>query len=158
VAAGLNSRLKEILFGRKVKTYFMLLRFFSLYVLLFVTFAAHGQESPIHNQTTPPPNAKFEIVQSQIAAKYTFRLDRFTGQVSQLVHTSTGGNSWENMRVIDASKASTNTYPHFQIFLSGIAAKHSFLIDTDSGNTWTLTTLTDDAGKETEVVWKPFEE
>jgi len=134
----------------------MILRFFSLYVLLYVAFAARGQE--IHNQTSPPPNAKFEIVQAQTAAKWAFRLNRFTGQVSQLVKTSKGNQSWENMRVIDAPKVSTNSYPHFQIFLSGLAAKYSFLIDTDSGKTWVLATLTDDASKETEFGWEPFEE
>jgi hypothetical protein len=134
----------------------MLLRYYLLFALLLATFVARGQESPINNQTAPPPNAKFEIVQAQTAAKWTFRLDRFTGDVWQLVRTKTGGNAWESMRVIDAHQ-SVSAHPHFQIFLSGLAAKCSFLIDTDSGNTWTLTTLTDDAGKEVEIVWKPFE-
>ncbi len=42
------------------------------------------QTSDIHQQTTTPVGARFEIVQSELAAKWTFRLDRFTGRVSQL--------------------------------------------------------------------------
>jgi hypothetical protein len=134
----------------------MLLRYYLLLALLLATFLARGQESPINNQTVPPPNAKFEIIQAQTAVKWTFRLDRLTGEVWQLVKTKTGGNAWESMRGVDAHQTAS-AHPHFQIFLSGLAAKCSFLIDTDSGNTWTLTTLADDSGKEVDNVWKPFE-
>jgi hypothetical protein len=47
-------------------------------VLIFgSTLLAQEALSPteIHQHTTPPPNARFEIVQSQIAARWTFRLD-----------------------------------------------------------------------------------
>lgn len=142
----------------KRKTHPMTSRIVAIFVLTCVSWAGRGQESTVHNQTTPPPNARFEIVQAYTAAKWTFRLDRFTGQVWQLVRTHTGGNVWEIRRVVGPPKTPTDAHPHFQIFLSGLAAKHSFLIDTDSGRTWTLTTLTDDAGKEVENVWKPFEE
>jgi hypothetical protein len=135
----------------------MNLRISSLLLLLLLTLAAQGQQLAIHNQTTPPANARFEIVQSQNAAKWTFRLDRFSGHIWQLVRTHTGGNSWERMRVIDAPEASASGRPRFQLFLSGLAAKHTFLIDTDSGLTWTVTTLLDAADKETEIVWQPFE-
>jgi hypothetical protein len=131
---------------------------FFLCLLLF-GFAAHGQETPIHNQTVAPALARYEIAQAQTAAKWTFRLDRFTGQVSQLVRARSGGTAWEGMRVIGILAESTNpARPHFQLFLSGLAAKHTFLIDVDSGRTWALTTLTDDKGKVIETVWKPFEE
>ena len=129
-----------------------------IFALLCINFAANGQESPIHNQTTPPPNARFEIVQAQTAAKWTFRLDRFTGQVSQLVRTQSGSNAWQRTRIVNAPEITGIAHPHFQIFLSGLRATHSFLIDTDSGRAWTLTTLTDNTGKEVETVWDPFAE
>jgi hypothetical protein len=129
-------------------------------VLLAVTlaFTAYGQQSPIHNQTTAPINARFEIVQAQTAAKWTFRLDRYSGQVWQLVRTRAGGNAWEVTPVLDLPDGSNSARPHFQLFLSGLAAKHTFLIDVDSGRTWTLTAITDKSGKEAGVVWSRFEE
>jgi len=58
------------------------------------------QNSDIHQQTTAPVGARFEIVQSELAAKWTFRLDRFTGQVSQLVNATGGGVAWEVMGIV----------------------------------------------------------
>ncbi len=46
----------------------------------------------------------------------------------------------------------------YQLFLSGLSAKLSFLIDTNTGKSWSLTTLTDKDGKESDYMWKPFAE
>jgi hypothetical protein len=127
-------------------------------LLLPLTATAQDQISPVHNQTTPPTDARFEIVQAQTAAKWTFRLDRYTGRIWQLVKTRTDNNAWEETRVIGTAKTTSGSRPHFQLFLSGLAAKHTFLIDVDTGRSWTLTTLTDDKGKAVEIVWTPFED
>ncbi len=50
---------------------------------------------------------------------------------------------------------------HFQVFTSGLAAKHTFMIDTDTGKTWSLATRKgqNDNGTEYEVnLWQPFVE
>ena len=127
-----------------------------MFVLLTLALPLPGQESPIHNQTTAPADARFEIVQSQTAAKWTFRLDRYTGRIWQLTRTPSGGNVWQEMEVRQAETAPENGRPRFQVFLSGLAARHSFLIDTENGHTWFLATLVDDHGKEQESVWTPF--
>jgi hypothetical protein len=49
--------------------------------------------------------------------------------------------------------------PRFQIFASGLAARHTFLLDTETGSTWTLSAGTRKRpdGTEYEVtVWIPF--
>jgi hypothetical protein len=122
------------------------------------------QEPPsdVHQHAAPTANARSEIVQSELAAKWTFRLDRFTGQVAQLVHTADDEDSWDQMQVLQLPQPSaTPGRTHFQIFTSGLAAKHTFLIDTDNGKTWSLVTgkRTRGDGTEYEVhLWQRFAE
>jgi hypothetical protein len=132
--------------------------------LLLTPALLSQQESPsdVHQHTAPPADARYEIVQSELAAKWTFRLDRLTGHVAQLVHTADDENSWEQMQVLGLPRpTSAPARVHFQIFTSGLAAKHTFLIDTSSGKTWVLATgkRTSSDGSEYEVhLWQPFAE
>ena len=130
-----------------------------VFVLAFSSAALAQNPSDVHQQTTPPPTARFEILQSQLAAKWTFRLDRFTGQVAQLVKTSNDEKAWEAMQIIGLPTVSNPSRPRFQLFTSGLAARHTFLIDTDTGKTWLVATgkrkLPD--GTEYEInLWEPF--
>lgn len=115
--------------------------------------------SPSHQLTSPPSTARFEIVQSQLAAKWTFRLDRYSGRIWQLVKTSDDDNTWEEMPVMGLPKGQAAARPHFQIFTSGLAARHTFLIDNDTGKTWVVVTskLKAKDGTEHEInAWQPF--
>ncbi len=134
-------------------------------VVSLVLIAGSGllaQENPaVHQQTTSPPNARFEIVQSELAARWTFRLDRFTGHVAQLSSTKDGDVIWEEMQVVGLQPVRSSMQAHFQLFTSGIAARHTFLIDSDSGTTWMLVTgkRRQEDGTEYEVnVWQPFQQ
>ena len=137
-----------------------------VYLILMAAFAAttvSAQNNPneTHQTTTTPPNARFEIIQSELAVRWTFRLDRFTGEVSQLVKTKEGESAWENTVVIGRSASSQAARARFQLFTSGVAARFTFLIDADTGKTWQLTSskkkLPD--GTEEEVnTWEPFAE
>ncbi len=131
---------------------------FSLLLVLIISINLEAQETPVHNFTTAPSDARFAIIQAQTSAKWTFRLDRYAGRVWQLVRTVSGENKWQQTRVIDLPTESLSVKPRYQLFLSSLAAKHSFLIDVDTGNTWTLTTLADTNGNELEIVWSPFKE
>ncbi len=111
-----------------------------------------------HHETATPDNAHFEIIQAQTAAKWTFRLDRWTGHVWILVQNNGGTYVWQPTKVDGLPDAKPGNLPQYQIFLSGLSAKFSFLIDTVSGKTWSLTTLTDKDGKEADYMWKPFAE
>ena len=102
-----------------------------------------------HRQTAPPPNARFEIIQSAIVARLTFRLDKFTGNVAQLVSTDDNGLTWEPMSVLGLPAITSPSRPRFQIFTSGIAARFGFLIDT--GKTWQVV-----AGGDDVTVWQPL--
>ncbi len=117
--------------------------------------------SPTNQITSPVPSARFEIVQSPLAAKWTLRLDRYFGHVWQLVKTNEGDNMWEEMTVYGLSNRQGSAKPHFQLFTSGLAARHTFMINNDTGKTWLLVTENRKAkdGTEYEVnVWQPFAE
>jgi hypothetical protein len=137
---------------------------------LWCAFAAHAQqathfqhrartqEAVMHQQTTPA-NSRYEIIQSSIAAKWTFRLDKQTGRVWRLAELTNGDSRWDEMPVTGAGKPHTTGKAHFQIYMSGLAAQYTFLIDTDTGKTWVavMGTRQHDNGTEYEiVVWQPF--
>ena len=135
----------------------------SLAVLLFVWFvgAPARAQLPVMPGGTSHETAEggeYEIIQAQTAAKWTFRLDKMTGHVWILVQNKDGDYTWQVTKVDGLPDTKVNGPLHYQIFLSGLAAKFSFLIDTSSGKTWSLTTLTDKDGKETDYMWKPFTE
>jgi hypothetical protein len=128
-------------------------------VLIVASALVAQQTSDIHQQTTSPPNARFEIVQSELAAKWTFRLDRFTGSVAQLVSTKDNDNAWEEMEIEGLEPVKPAMRARFQVFTSGLAAKHTFLIDTDTGKTWVLVggkRKRDDGTEEEISLWQPF--
>lgn len=122
----------------------MKLRFLAISSFIPVILIAQEMPSDIHQFTQPPVNARFEIVQSEIAAKWTFRLNRYQGSVDQFVVIldNNQGNTfhWQPMKIDPIPVKSKTDHPHFQIFTSGIVAKNTFLIDTDTGFTWCLIT------------------
>jgi hypothetical protein len=64
------------------------------------------------------------------------------------------------MEVIELKPTLTPTRARFQIFTSGIAARHTFMMDTDTGESWVLVSgkRKDANGSEQEVsLWQPFE-
>lgn len=122
---------------------------------------AQSEPRPIHHQTSPPAGARFEVLQSTIAARFTYRLDRYTGRIWQLVRTSKDENAWEEMDVTGLPRSSSATRPRFQLITSGIAARHTFLLDTDTGKSWVVVLVNRKAADGTEVevtVWQPFAE
>jgi hypothetical protein len=128
-------------------------------VLLICKIAFSQGATSDHRSTSVPPGSRFEIVQSQLAAKWTFRLDKYTGRVYQLVKDSEEKTSWQAMDVDQLPKIANPIKPRFQIFTSGLAARHTFLLDIDSGATWLLVTGTklDALGNEYENhSWEPF--
>ncbi len=130
-------------------------------VAISVAMPAPAQDQPnnLHQATTLPTGARFEILQSELAARWTFRLDRFTGRVAQLARTKDDDNTWEEMEVIERPAMSAPTRARFQLFSSGLAAKYTLLIDTDTGQTWQIVTVkrkTTDGSQQEVIVWQPF--
>jgi len=135
----------------------------TLVVLIFGGTLLAPEIPEPHDRTSAPPNASFEIVQSQIAARWTFRLDRFTGRVAQLSVDAADDSvvSWWDTPVVGLPQLENPTRARFQLFTSGIAAKHTFLIDTDTGKTWLMVNEHAKRANGTEyehIAWVPFTE
>ena len=134
---------------------------FALALSCLASSASESRVSDIHQSTTPPLDGRFEIVQSQLAAKWTFRLDRYTGYVDQLVKTQNNKVTWQKMPTEELPEISNPDRPRFVIFTSGIAARHTFLMDAQTGRTWILTTATSPSSGDATVdivVWRPFQQ
>ena len=134
---------------------------FNLFLFCFfgLCLPVSGQESkdptPIHTNTTVPETARFEIVQSTIAARWLFKLDRQTGTVYQIVQTKEGEVAWERMEALSMPIAATSGV-HYEIFMSGIAARFMFLMNLDTGKTWQLQSSTDPKTNERINTWVPI--
>lgn len=136
-----------------------LLRATLISCLLLVPVVSRGEISNVHQSTAPSVDSRYEIVQSQLAARWTFRLDRYTGEVMQLLLNEQKENTWHKIAVQDLPKIRNPNRPRFQIFTSGLAARHTFLLDTITGKTWTLIfdSIPTKDGETEEIVFKPFQ-
>ena len=103
-------------------------------MLVVVAGVLGGQDLPTPSRSTlAPAGAKYEVIQSPLTARWTYLLDRTSGQVWQL--TNNGRSlAWTAMPVDPAPVRGTR--PRFQIFTSGITARSTFMLDTDTGFTW----------------------
>jgi len=112
---------------------------------------ASAQSEDRHDEHTVtsavPSSARFEIVQSTLAALQTFKLDKQTGSVQLLVKKIDGSDGWEDLEVVGL-KAVPASGNRFQLFLSGIAAKYTFLLDTQTGTCWQFVFAEDEKTKE----------
>jgi hypothetical protein len=135
------------------------LRTLLIFCLVQTPLLAFAQDDgpSVHQMSTTPANARFEIVHSPLAAKWTFRLDRYTGNIAQLVNSVSGGSAWESMTVLGLPKVDSSYGPRFILLASGLAARFMFLMDTQSGKTWEITSISK-GGAEPETVWQPFDD
>lgn len=121
------------------------------FTLVLTTLTCFGADTAvIHMMTASAPSARYEIISSTLAARHTFRLDRFCGEVSQIVKVQTQGDelTWQGMWVSGLPKCPADNKPRYQIFTSGMAVRHTFLINTETGKTWQLMVFKDKDGNE----------
>jgi hypothetical protein len=110
----------------------------SLLLLMFSMMALmlNAQRSSSAVKTSVE-GGRWEIVQSEITRRDTYKLDKYKGDVYQLVKKSDGKDTWQKLIRIGGSydKIEENKI-NFQIFLGGIAAKDQYLINIHTGETW----------------------
>ncbi len=114
---------------------------FSLVCLAASSVRAQSEPAVVHVSTTVPSDARFEIVQSSIAVKGTWKVDRFAGDVYQMVRFTNreGVSGWSSIRrgshPLDKVRPGTVNY---QLFSSGIAMRSTYLMNVNTGATWML--------------------
>jgi len=96
-----------------------------------------ASENATHQSTTVPDSARFEVVQSPLLAKLAFRLDRFTGETWQFVSTKDDSYTWQQIKRISVPNDTRALGKvNYQIFLSGIIAQVTILMNTTTGASW----------------------
>jgi hypothetical protein len=114
----------------------------------------HAQEFErlIPQHSTVPAEARYEIVQSPRAARYTFLVDKERGLVSRLVIAGDSVVSWAPIPRMSHPAGSPEHAGrvNYELYTSGVAAIYTFLVNVNSGATWRLTA--DSAGG---MMWLP---
>lgn len=121
------------------------------------TVWSQNKEINIHSSTTLGSQSRYEIVQSTLAARWTFRLDKVCGNIGQLVTSKNDGVTWQSMLVVGLPKCQSDSKIRYQLFTSGLAARHTFLLNTENGKTWQIRTIKDNQDTESSA-WFPFDE
>lgn len=128
-----------------------------IFIALFcASLSCMGADKAVmHTKTTTSSVARYEIVSSTLAARYTFKLDRFCGEVSQIVQNQENELAWQDLLVSGLPPCQTDDQVRYQLFVSGIAARFTFLLNTETGKTWQYMTFKDKDGKE-QSGWFPI--
>ncbi len=100
--------------------------------MAFAKLVGHAQ------LTSVPVNSNYAIIQSEIKASMTFRLNKHTGEV--LIMLDSGrGPYWEKIRrEKHPQDVRARGGVNYQIFTSGLNAEMIFLLNVNSGATWQL--------------------
>ena len=111
---------------------------FTSYLLIFASSPLLAEGGNATNLSSAvPDSSRFEVVQSPLLAKLTFRLDRFTGDTWQFVTTNDNSYAWERIsRIPVPNDTKVPKKVNYQIFLSGIRAQITVLINTNTGASW----------------------
>lgn len=113
-----------------------------VFCFLMASLGCFAQSERRYSVSTTQTGGRYEIIQSPIARKLTFRLDKYTGKVYQLVLSKNDESIWEIVSnswlqfLLDKDKK--NDHVRFQLFMSGIALADCFLLDLDTGITFML--------------------
>lgn len=107
-----------------------------------------------HEATLLPTDARYAFVQSHIAVSGTYKLDRYTGDVYQLIEKSDGNLAWDKLFRLahPDDKGQKEGVANYQLFLSGIQMRLTFLMNVRSGAMWEI--LEDP--KTNQVYWSPI--
>ena len=112
-------------------------RTFLLFVACIIAITSLADDKRAVKTSTE--GGRYEIVQSEIVRRLTFKLDKFTGRTYQMVKTSYDDMTWEEVRwrgqPEDTDKEEQIS---FQLFLGGIMARDCILINIHTGETWML--------------------
>lgn len=119
-------------------------RIFLIFVLVLITSQGWTQETNRNQFSNTPESARYQIVQSELVAKITFKIDKYTGETFQLVKGE-NGLTWQAIETQRHTQDETNINKvNYQIFTSGLAVRMTFLLNVNTGVTWQLSEDSDD--------------
>ena len=125
---------------------------FILCICSIVSLCWADNATPDHQKTSAPLDARYEFVQSQISVRGTYKLDKYSGAVYQIVTTKDGDIGWQEIyKKNHPLDKRTDGMVNYQIFTSGISFRFTFLINVNTGATWQLLETS-----QKELVWLPI--
>ncbi len=125
------------------KKNYIIFLFVSLFVIACNTSQKeHKKDESDKNQETSLKLEfpRYQIVQSTIAARGTYKVDTYEGKVYQLVLDKNNNETWELLKRVGNNNRDTmiGGQQNYQIFISRLAMKFTYLINVNSGATWQL--------------------
>mgnify|MGYP003571269276 CR=1 FL=1 len=109
---------------------------------------------------TNPCCGRYEIIQSEIIRKLTFKVDKYEGAIYQLVSDKNDVKVWQLMDILGFYGPGTETSNprlpnqiNYQLFTGGNMAEDTYLINIHSGKTWILS----EDRKTKETMWVPMD-
>jgi hypothetical protein len=83
---------------------------------------------------------RYQIVQSSIAARGTYKVDTYEGGVYQLVVDKNNNETWQLLRQVGNGNNDNivKGQRNYELFLSSIAMRFTYLINLKTGATWQL--------------------
>lgn len=125
-------------------------------ILILTLVSSHALAQAHHDasvSSTVPDSARFEVVQSPLLVRLTFLFDRYTGETWQFVTTKAGGFAWEHVnRMPQPNDTKETGKVNYQIFLSGVRAQITLLVNTNTGVSWYVV-----EDPKNGVFWQPME-
>ena len=118
-------------------------------VLASLAYQGWSQQVYSHHISSAPETARYEIVQSEFGARTTLKIDKYTGDIYLLVLTKKEKLTWELMHTdVHFQDITIPDQVNYQIFISGLGPRSTFLMNVNTGATWQLT-----EDKETEILF-----
>ena len=107
-----------------------------LMIVLLLSSPVMAQDIVRQHERTSTFLPRFEIFQSTIAARVTLKLDKFTGKVWEIVRDTSQGDAfvWQFIPHSGVKKAVATNKVSFQLFTSGSAVRHTYLLNLISDN------------------------
>jgi hypothetical protein len=112
--------------------YGLIVLFLIINTTLFAKLVGHAQITAV------PNDSQYCIIQSEISASMTFRLNKYTGEVLRMLDGNRGP-FWQQVRrekhLKDIQKKGSVNY---QLFTSGLNTQMIYLLNINTGATWHL--------------------
>ncbi|MEA3523223.1 MAG: hypothetical protein U9R50_09610 [Campylobacterota bacterium] len=107
-------------------------------LILLVSSTLFSRESHRNQITTVPDISRYSIIQSELSADMTFRLDKYTGIVSRMLEGNKGTFWLKLKREKHANDIQSKNSVNYQIFASGLNIQMIYLLNVHTGVTWEL--------------------
>ena len=114
----------------------MLKKIYFLGLFLLASILLNAEEPAFFSNATNN-SGRFEIIQSPLEKKYTFKLDKKTGETWHL-QGNIKSIHWHKMPTIADDINYEEHNINYQIFLGGDDLNDCFLINIHTGKTWVL--------------------